>query len=481
MADGIVGYTPGTGANVAADDLGAGGLAQRIKIVLGASGTDGGDVAFGNPMPVTGTVAVTNAGLLNLDVALSTRLKPADTLAGVTTVAAVTAITNALPAGTNLLGKVGIDQTTPGTTNKVSIGTDGTVAINAALPTGANTIGAVNVIGTIPVSGTFWQATQPVSGTVAVSNMVAQGLTDTQLRATAVPVSLAVAPITPVTGTFWQATQPVSGTVTANAGTGTFAVSAASLPLPTGAATETSLAAINTKVPAQGQALMAASLPVSIASNQSAIPVSGTFWQATQPVSLASLPALAAGANTIGAVTQAAGPWTMKPDGTVWALTGTSANVNVTNTVPVTLASTTITGAVAVTGTFFQATQPVSAASLPLPTGAATSAKQPALGTAGVASADVISVQGVASGTAMPVSGTFWQSIQPISGSISQAAIWTTQESGPQMTEVLRQVLIELRVLNGMMQEGLFPGRSLGNTTLDSLRNDEDISINLVG
>jgi hypothetical protein len=37
---------------------------------------------------------VTNAGLTNLDVALSTRLKPADTLAGVTTVGAVTSITN---------------------------------------------------------------------------------------------------------------------------------------------------------------------------------------------------------------------------------------------------------------------------------------------------------------------------------------------------------------------------------------------------
>lgn len=43
--------------------------------------------------------------------------------------------------------------------------------------------------GSITVDGTFWQATQPVSGT------------------------------------FWQATQPVSGTVTANAGTGTLAVS----------------------------------------------------------------------------------------------------------------------------------------------------------------------------------------------------------------------------------------------------------------
>lgn len=49
-------------------------------------------------------------------------------------------------------------------------------------------------------------------------------------------------------------------------------------------------------------------------------------------------------------------------------------------------------------------TQPISAASLPLPTGAATAAKQPSLGTAGSPSTDVISVQGVASGTALPVS-----------------------------------------------------------------------------
>ncbi len=49
----------------------------------------------------------------------------------------------ALPAGTNLLGKVGIDQTTPGTTNLVQI-TDGAGAVNtivdsSALPSGAAT------------------------------------------------------------------------------------------------------------------------------------------------------------------------------------------------------------------------------------------------------------------------------------------------------------------------------------------------------
>lgn len=49
---------------------------------------------------------------------------------------------------------------------------------------------------------------------------------------------------------------------------------------------------------------------------------------------------------------------------------------------------------------------PITVASLPLPAGASIAAKQPALGTAGVPSADVISVQGVAGGTAIPVSGS---------------------------------------------------------------------------
>jgi hypothetical protein len=48
-------------------------------------------------------------------------------------------------------------------------------------------------------------------------------------------------------------------------------------------------------------------------------------------------------------------------------------------------------------------TQPVSAASLPLPAGASTSAKQPALGAAGSAASDVISVQGIASMTPLLV------------------------------------------------------------------------------
>jgi hypothetical protein len=49
MADNI-GYTPGTGATIAADEI-AGVLHQRIKIGIGADGT-ATDVSQANPMPV---------------------------------------------------------------------------------------------------------------------------------------------------------------------------------------------------------------------------------------------------------------------------------------------------------------------------------------------------------------------------------------------------------------------------------------------
>lgn len=48
---------------------------------------------------------------------------------------------------------------------------------------------------------------------------------------------------------------------------------------------------------ALGQTTMSASLPVTLASNQSALAVTGTFFQATQPISAASLP-LPSGAST---------------------------------------------------------------------------------------------------------------------------------------------------------------------------------------
>jgi hypothetical protein len=64
----------------------------------------------------------------------------------------------------------------------------------------------VSIAAPVAVTGTFWQATQP-GGTVAVSGSVA--VTGAFYQATQ-PVSIASMPSTPVTGTFWQATQPVS-------------------------------------------------------------------------------------------------------------------------------------------------------------------------------------------------------------------------------------------------------------------------------
>jgi hypothetical protein len=50
MADNL-GYTEGTGAEVATDEIG-GNHFQRVKVTLGADGVNDGDVSESNPMPV---------------------------------------------------------------------------------------------------------------------------------------------------------------------------------------------------------------------------------------------------------------------------------------------------------------------------------------------------------------------------------------------------------------------------------------------
>jgi len=123
-----------------------------------------------------------------------------------------------------------------------------------------------------------------------------------------------------------------------------------------------------------GQTTMSASVPVAIASNQSALAVSGTFWQSVQPVSqsgswstaVTSLPALPAGSNVIGHV--------ITDSGSTTAVTGTVA---------------------------------VSAASLPLPSGASTAANQTAVQSAsGTPNGTAITIQGNASGVPVPISGS---------------------------------------------------------------------------
>lgn len=121
----------------------------------------------------------------------------------------------------------------------------------------------------LPVSGTFFQATQPVS---AVSlPLPANAAQETGGHLASIDSKL-TSPLA-VTGTFFQANQTVSGTVTANQGT------ANATPW------NENIAQFGGSVVSLGQKVSASSIPVVIASDQSALPVTGVFFQATQPVS----------------------------------------------------------------------------------------------------------------------------------------------------------------------------------------------------
>jgi hypothetical protein len=154
---------------------------------------------------------------------------------------------------------------------------------------------------TFPVSGTFWQATQPVS----IASSVA------------------------VTGSFWQTTQPVSiaslpalsagtaliGSIKITDGTNTLTLDQnnndTSVPGEWTLPTENYNMVFNgtnwdrQRGTIAGGTLVQvsnASIPVTGTFWQATQPVSGTFYQATQPVSIATAPVLVAGSAVIGKV-----------------------------------------------------------------------------------------------------------------------------------------------------------------------------------
>lgn len=90
----------------------------------------------------------------------------------------------------------------------------------------------------------------------------------------------------------------------------------------------------------------------------------------------------------------------------------------------------------------FPATQPISAVALPLPTGASTAAKQPALGTAGTASADVITIQGITSMTPLQVAGTVTAANASVSATGSAVPASATMAGGTDGTN-LRAILTD--------------------------------------
>lgn len=111
--------------------------------------------ALGSPFQAGGSIANT-AFTANAGTNLNTSLLATDAHLTALTSANHTDLTSSQPractlqAGAALAGKFGIDQTTPGTTNKVSIGTDGTVAVSGTVPVSLSSTNApVNTVGSI--------------------------------------------------------------------------------------------------------------------------------------------------------------------------------------------------------------------------------------------------------------------------------------------------------------------------------------------
>ena len=107
--------------------------------------------------------------------------------------------------------------------------------LSATNPLSVRLTDGSSYLSSVPVTGTFWPTTQPVSGTLSAiqSGSWSAGRTWSLLNTTdsvnvgnfpssfsisnfpaTQPVSIATMPSTPVTGTFWQTTQPVSGPLT---------------------------------------------------------------------------------------------------------------------------------------------------------------------------------------------------------------------------------------------------------------------------
>ena len=269
-----------------------------------------------------------------------------------------------LPAGTNTIGNVKITDGTNNATIKAAstapVATDPALVVaispNSSLPV-SDGGGSLTVDGSVSVSN--FPATQPVSGTItanigtsgnlaldatltggtqksiarggAKGTTVAADVTSTAVDANtqALDVSIKNASI-PVTGTFWQTTQPVSGTVTANQG-GTWTVGLSAGTNAIGSITNTSFAVTQataanlqtTATQALGSAATRWYTQISDGTNSPAIKAASTAAAATDPalvvaispnntipVSLASVPSHAVtNAGTFAVQAAQSGTW----------------------------------------------------------------------------------------------------------------------------------------------------------------------------
>jgi hypothetical protein len=231
MADNIP--LPNSTLVTASDEI-SGVQYQRVKLTLGNDGINDGDVSSTNPIPVNMTGVSTEVTLLALKTALdalSSKIVVSNTgsITGTvsldsTTLAALESITAAVT------GTVSVSNFSIGLTDAeiraTPLPVSGTVGLDSAALTALENI-------SVTVTNSATEITNdsgnpiPISGTITVAN---PGLTDAQLRATSLPVSIDSIPSHAVTNV------------------GTFVTQVNSSVLPTGAATETTLSALKTVI-----------------------------------------------------------------------------------------------------------------------------------------------------------------------------------------------------------------------------------------
>jgi hypothetical protein len=175
-----------TGVGVPVFD-GGGGSSGGGAITI----ADGGDVTKGAKIDTAWDLSVGSPTMMAVNKAIALKIEAARALlagnltvnthavtqSGTWNIGSITTLPS-IPAGTNLIGKFGIDQTTPGTTNLVAAGQNGTWNIN-------------NIAGTISLpNGAATSAKQPALGTAGSPStdvITVQGATS----GTGLPVKLA--------------------------------------------------------------------------------------------------------------------------------------------------------------------------------------------------------------------------------------------------------------------------------------------------
>jgi len=178
MADSQVVLNPGAGGAVIATDLVTGKEYQIIKIATGGSGV-ADEVTTASPMPVTVITSALPTGAATAANQQTDALTDTELRASPVPVSGTVSVAN-FPATQPVSGTVAVSNFPA--TQPIS-------AASLPLPTGAAT--AANQQ-TDALTDTQLRATPvPVSGTVTANTGLTQPLTDAQLRASAVPVSIA--------------------------------------------------------------------------------------------------------------------------------------------------------------------------------------------------------------------------------------------------------------------------------------------------